>query len=50
MHKKGTLGIEEVVKLVIFLAFLIVLVILAFIFKEKLFEMGRQLREFVRFI
>lgn len=50
MYKKGEMGIEEVVKFLIFLAILIVLVILAFVFKEKLFDLGRQLKEFVRFI
>lgn len=50
MHSRGEMGIEEVVKLLIFLAILIVLVILVFVFKEKLFDLGRQLKEFVRFI
>ena len=50
MHKGGEMGIEEVVKLLIFLAILIVLVILVFVFKEKLFDLGRQLKEVVRFI
>jgi hypothetical protein len=48
--KKGEIGFDEIVRIIIVIAILVVLLLLSFVFKEKIFELADQAKEFLRFV
>lgn len=47
---KGEIGFETIVRFIIFLAVLIILIAIVYVFKEKLGDLVNQIKEWVRFI
>jgi len=49
MFKKGEMGWEEISKILIVILFLIVMIAIAFLFKDKLYTLVEDIKTLVRF-
>ena len=50
LNKKGSWGFEEIGKLLLALVILILLLLIILLFKDNLISVGKQIKDFVRFI
>ena len=49
MNKKGDFGWEEIAKIILVLAFLIIIILITFLYKDKALEVIEKIKEFIRF-
>ena len=49
MNKKGDFGWEEIAKIILVIVFLIILILIAFLYKEKALAFIEKLKDLIRF-